>query len=148
MQTRQRIIELATEAHRQHWSPGKNVSEQTRKSQRICKVWQELVLTEFGARFSREHPLNDEGPSQKIDLVDNHDRVAYELKASPNNVHMEVYRDVFKALVFNQRNPGKAIRTLVFLAPKDGMKKLGATFPQDVQNIARGLQLELLLAAI
>ena len=92
--------------------------------------------------------MNDEGPSQKIDLVDNHDRVAYELKASPNNVHMEVYRDVFKALVFNQRNPGKAIRTLVFLAPKDGMKKLGATFPQDVQNIARGLQLELLLAAI
>ena len=102
-------------------------------------------MRELPNRFSSEVPLNNKGVTQKIDLVDDNDRVAYELKSSPNNVHMEIYRDVFKALVFNERNPQKCITTLVFLAPSEGIKKLGTTFPRDVQNISARLGLTLKL---
>jgi hypothetical protein len=74
--------------------------------------------------------------------------VAYELKSSPNNVQMEIYRDVFKALVFNLRNPDIAVKTLVLIAPKAGIEKLGKTFPKDVQAIASRLDLQLELAGI
>ena len=58
---------------------------------------------------------------------------------------MEIYRDVFKALVFNERNSETAIRKLVFVAPSEGVRRLGRTFPKDVQKIAAkvGLKLEI-----
>lgn len=145
MSTVAEVVIIAAEAHRQIWSPGKDVSEQTKKSQRICAVWQDVVLERFGARFAREVCLNESGLAQKIDLVDWEERVAYELKASPNNVHMEIYRDVFKALVYNERNPNSKLRTLVFIAPAGGIRSLGASFPRDVQAISArlGLTLEL-----
>ena len=96
---RQRLVELAAIAHRECWSHECNVSEQTRKSQNACKRWQELVLNEFAKRFTAEKAIGENSTGQKIDLVDETDRSAYELKASKNNAHMEIYRDVFKALV-------------------------------------------------
>ncbi len=142
------VVAYAAEAHRKIWSAGRDVSKQTKKSQHVCAVWQNAVLGAYRERFQAEVPLNESGPAQKIDLVDLKTRTAYELKASPNNVHMEIYRDVFKALVFNRRNPQKPIKILVFIAPKAGMQKLGKTFPGDVQTIARGLKLELILEGI
>lgn len=70
------------------------------------------------------------------------------MKVSKNNVHMEIYRDVFKSLVFNERNPRNMIKTLVFLAPAAGIKKLGQKVPKDVQAIAMRLELELILEEI
>jgi hypothetical protein len=122
MKTHQQVVALAKQAHRQHWSVGADVSKQTKKSLQTCKEWQQAVLAEFGDRFIREHPLNESGPCQKIDLLDTHARVAYEMKVSKNNVHMEIYRDVFKSLVFNERNPKNVIKRLVFLAPAAGLK--------------------------
>lgn len=148
MSTVDEIVSLAAAAHRQVWSPGKDVSEQTRKAQTVCKVWQASVLEQFGERFQAEHGLNERGPAQKIDLLDVTNGVAYELKVSPNNVHMEIYRDVFKALVFNERNPSRLIRTLVFIAPEAGMQQLGESFPKDVQAIAAKLGLQLVLRAL
>lgn len=106
------------------------------------------MVDRFGGRFAAEVCLNESGPAQKIDLVDTLSRVAYELKASPNNVHMEIYRDVFKALVFNERNPGRAVGTLVFIAPAAGIRRLGATFPKDVQTISARMGLALRLREI
>lgn len=148
MNTLQRIIAIAAHVRHQCWSQGANVSEQTKKSQATCKQWQVLVLDEFGQRFTKEKPIGGNGTGQKIDLVDEKDRVAYELKASKNNVHMEIYRDVFKVLVFNRRNPANRIRTLVFIAPKVGIDNLGKEFPKDVQAIVKGLKLELILEGI
>jgi hypothetical protein len=147
MSTEDQVVALAAEAHRTGWSAGNDVSAQTRKAQDTCKRWQQAVKKRFGGRFQGEHGINGEkaGPSQKIDLVDVEDRVAYELKASPNNVHMEIYRDVFKALVFNERNPMERITTIVFIAPTAGIQKLGARFPKDVQTISARLGLVLKL---
>lgn len=142
------VVACAAEAHGQLWSAGGNVSEQTKKSQQICILWQNHVLKRFGGRFAAEVSLNESGPAQKIDLVDAEGRVAYELKSSPNNVHMEIYRDVLKALVFNERNPKRRITTLVFIAPKIGIQKLGATFPKDVQTISARMGLTLKLREV
>ncbi len=105
MTTLDEVVMCAEEAHREIWSEGSDVSEQTKKAQKVCAVWQEVVIERFGNRFQAEVSFNESGPAQKIDLLDTEDQVAYELKSSPNNVHMEIYRDVFKALVFNERNP-------------------------------------------
>jgi len=110
--------------------------------------WQNAVLEKYGERFEAEVSLKESGPAQRIDLVDWKTRTAYELKSSPNNVHMEIYRDVFKTLVYNQRNPRKLIKTLVFIAPKAGIQKLGESFTGDVKKIAKGLKLKLILEGI
>ena len=148
MNTQGTVVEYAAKAHRRIWSAGHDVSKQTKKSQQVCKVWQHAVLGKYGERFEAEVSLNESGPAQKIDLVDWQTSTAYELKSSPNNVHMEIYRDVFKALVYNQRHPRNPIKTLVFIAPEAGIQKLGETFPGDVQKIAKGLKLELILEGI
>lgn len=62
-----------------------------------------------------------------------------------NNVHMELYRDLFKTLVFNERIQTGKIKTLVFIAPKVGIQKLGAAFPKNVQAISARLGLSLKL---
>jgi len=147
MSIEDQVVALATQAHMTCWSSGNDVSAQTRKAQDTCRRWQQSVQERFGSRFKEECSINGEkgGPSQKIDLVDVEDRVAYELKASPKNVHMEIYRDVFKALVFNERNSSERVTTLVFIAPKAGIQKLGDTFPKDVQTISARLGLVLKL---
>lgn len=144
------IVAMAARSHNFSWSSGKDVSAQTKKAQSTCLLWQQEVLKIFGPRFRCECSINGDipGPSQKIDLVDIEERVAYELKSSPNNVHMEIYRDVFKALVFNERNPANKILSLVFIAPKEGIRKLGPSFPKDVQTISAKLGLVLKIREI
>ena len=139
------VVSLALKAHEEVWSDGKEVSAQTQKAQRVCKRWQALVEEAFPDRFLAEHGLKKKGLGQKIDLVDVTNGVAYELKASPNNVHMEIYRDVFKALVFNELKPDEAVKTLVFIAPESGVKKLGVEFVEVVQRIAERQGLRLLV---
>jgi hypothetical protein len=143
------VCALAGRFHKKHYSSGSGVSEQTKKAQRVCREWQQRVLKEFpSARFEKEVSLDGRGARQKIDLVDWVTRTAYELKVSPNNIHMEVYKDVFKALVYNKRNPHKKLRRLVFIAPAAGIDRLGSEFPKDVAAITRGLKLKFSLAKI
>jgi hypothetical protein len=150
MSIEDQVVALAAQAHCAAWSAGKDVSAQTRKAQDTCKHWQQAVKERFQSRFEAECGISGEkcGPSQKIDLVDVEERVAYELKSSPNNVHMEIYRDVFKALVFNERNSSERILTLVFIAPKAGIQKLGTAFPKDVQAISARMGLILKLREV
>lgn len=148
MGTGNRIIELAVATHRQYWSPGSDVSAQTKKSNAVCREWQRRVVEEFGERCRFELSISDDRNTQKIDIVDLEERTAYELKSSRNNVHMEVYRDVFKVLVYNHRHPGNPLRKLVFLAPQDGIAKLGREFTDDVIAISSKNDLTLALGGI
>ena len=130
------VVAYAREAHKQVWTTGSNVSKQTRSAQAVCRVWQDVVRTELGDRFAAEHRLGDDDVNEKIDLVDIKERVAYELKVSENNPHMEFYRDIFKALVFNRRNPNNKLRKLIFITPEVGAVKLDKAFGDDVKAIA------------
>jgi len=144
----ERVCAIAECCHKKHYSSGKGVSEQTKKAQIVCRDWQCRVKKEFKGRFQKEVPLHEQGGRQRIDLVDFKTRTAFELKVSPNNVHMEIYKDVFKALVYNMRNPCKRLRRLVFIAPAEGIERLGADFPEDVAAICLGLGLKLQLVKI
>ena len=44
-----------------------------------------------------------------------------------------------------ERNPKERITTLIFIAPKAGIQKLGMAFPKDVQSISARLGLALKL---
>ena len=154
MRTINQVVNLALKAHQEIWAAGNNVAEQTRRAQKTCKLWQKLVADKYPKRFLAEHGLKKKGLGQKIDLVDTKDGVAYELKASPNNVHMEIYRDVFKALVFNQVNRlnkkkeveyEEPVATLVFIAPASGIARLGKEFVEVVQDIAQAQDLVLMI---
>jgi len=150
MNIEERVVALARKAHKKRWSAGKDVYTQTKKAQVTCREWQASVQREFEGRFDCECSIavNKGGRAQRIDLVDCENRTAYELKASPNNVHMEIYRDVFKSLVFNERHPGSAIRALVFIAPRSGIAKLGESFVEDVKKLASRLGLDLRICSI
>lgn len=150
MNTEDHVVALAAKAHSAGWAAGNDVSAQTRKAQNVCKCWQDAVKKKFGNRFKVECGFSEEkrGPSQKIDLLDIEERVAYELKSSPNNTHMEIYRDVFKALVFNERNPEQKITTLVFVPPDAGIEKLSGAFVEDVQAICARIGLTLKLRGL
>lgn len=140
------MLKCAATAHSEKWTRGKDVSLQTKKAQNVCKAWQNAVEQKFPGQFDREHPIREGagGSSQKIDLVSRNARTAYELKASPNNVHMEIYRDVFKVLVYNVRREKKhRMEKLVFVAPREGIAKLGDQFLVDVKAIALKLELKL-----
>jgi len=130
------VIAYARESHKQVWTTGSDVSEQTRSAQAVCKVWQDVVCREFEDRFVAEHPLGTGDINEKIDLLDTKDRVAYELKVSENNPHMELYRDIFKALVFNRRNPKHQLLKLIFITPEEGAAKLDKAFGEEVKAIA------------
>jgi hypothetical protein len=99
------IVTHAQKVHQRLWIRGTHVGTQTRLSNTVCRAWQEAVTVQYKRRLIAECPLGGVDAKQKIDLVDIESRIAYELKASPNNTHMELYRDIFKVLVFNHRNP-------------------------------------------
>ena len=149
MTAHDRIISIADEVHRRLWRQGKRVSSQTKRSTRVCKIWQALVEDLVGTRAKGEVPISKNSKNQRIDLVDIHSRTAYELKASKNNVHMEIYRDVFKVLVFNlRRDDMPRLRRLVFIAPAEGLNALGDDFIRDVRTILKSHKLRLELAPI
>lgn len=78
-------------------------------------------MTQADPKFLAEFPV--EGLGEKIDLLDTAGMVAYELKVSPNNSHMEFYRDVFKVLVHNEQTR-EPIKKLIFISPGQGARRL------------------------
>lgn len=75
-------------------------------------------------------PLGN-GLRQRIDLVDKHDLVAYELKVSPNNTHFEFYRDIFKVIIARD-NALPGLDHFVFITPEIGAQTLQRGLGQAV----------------
>jgi len=124
-------------AKKEAWQRGSDVSAQTKAAQRISLAWQNDVLTHFGKRFRNEYPVAPLG-NERIDLVDETDGIAFELKVSPNNVHFEFYRDIFKVAVRNREPQSFKIKRLVFITPEEGAAKLRGSFVKSVSAIAEG----------
>ncbi len=109
------VIRLAKEAHSSMWRLSGDESTGDKLATRITAAWQSEVQRRFGSRFQPEHPIADR-LRERIDLVDLHDGIAYELKVSPNNDHFEFYRDIFKVLVA-KNNLLPQIAAFYFLCP-------------------------------
>ncbi len=131
------VVDIAKQIHQANWSEGSHVSTQTKAAQRISGEWQNAVLKHFGARFSREYLVAALAVGyERIDLVDMHEGVAFEMKVSPKNTHFEFYRDIFKLAVHNKENQHFKLNRLVFITPKKGAEKLQSAFVKSVSTIA------------
>ena len=113
-------IETIRTIHSTVWKAKQSVSDATSTAISITRQWQAAVLTSKPS-FAAEYPVS--GLGEKIDLLDRDQMIAYELKVSPNNTHMEFYRDVFKVLAHNEVAQ-VPIRKLVFIAPGVGARRL------------------------
>ena len=82
---------------------------------------------------------------QRIDVVNVVNGIAYELKVSPNNVHMEFYRDIFKVILArDNRLPN--LERFVFLTPERSAAKLRKGMGQAVirDGVKPGLVIEVI----
>ncbi len=102
-----KIVERAREAHRLHWAMTGIEGEGDRRAALVTSTWQRDVTRNLGPGLMPEFRIG-EGLGERIDLVDTHELVAYELKVSPNNTHFEFYRDIFKVIIARDERPSGA----------------------------------------
>lgn len=133
------IVELARRAHCLHWAMTGSESEGDRRATLVTQTWQREAVTHYGPALVPEFPVGD-GLRQRIDLVDTHDLVAYELKVSPNNTHFEFYRDIFKVVIARD-NALPGLGHFVFITPEAGARTLRRGFAQAVIEHAASLRL-------
>jgi hypothetical protein len=105
---------------------GQDVSSQTKGSIRITQTWQRRLIDADPKRYISEYPVSVEMGSRghKIDLYDAVEKVAYELKVSPNNPHHEFYKDIFKIAYANRDE--KVVEKMIFCCHPVAYLKLGA----------------------
>ena len=115
------IIEALKSIHRKYRLENGDVSAHTKSAQKITKEWQTTVC---GGSVVSEVSVSPEN-NEKVDVVDLHQKVAYELKVSGKNSHHEFYKDISKVLTYNeyQSNEGKIVK-LVFISEQSGINSL------------------------
>jgi hypothetical protein len=133
------IVELAREAHQLHWAMTSVEGEGDRLAALVTSTWQSNVVTHLGQGLVPEFRIG-EGLGERIDLVDTHELVAYELKVSPNNTHFEFYRDIFKVIIARD-NALPELNHFVFITPYAGARRLHRDFPRAVIAHAASLRL-------
>lgn len=116
------ITQAAQKAHNDTWIMSGDASTGTKKAIIITKAWQDAALDAKKPWIKAEY-LVAPSVKQRVDMVDLKRGIAYELKVSPNNAHMEVYRDLFKVLVHNQYSE-KPLTKFIFITPRVSADRL------------------------
>ena len=123
------VIVAAQEAFRARVGDGATVSDHTRNAQAICKAWRAAVFDLDPSRYSCEVSVAPE-LEQRIDIYDRRDSIAFEFKVSGKNATAEFYRNVVKALLWNERR-GDKLKKLVFITEERwGRPYLDASMPK------------------
>ena len=117
-----KIVSLAREAHKLHWRATSDESTGDKQSTAVTKHWQHSVSRLDPESIRVEVPIG-KGAKERIDLVNDRDLTAYELKTSGKNPHHEFFKDIFKVITYNH-NHEKKIHTLVFITEPSGIKRL------------------------
>jgi hypothetical protein len=95
----------------------------------LAKAWRGAVHELDADRFQIEAMVAPE-LDQKIDVVDLETACAYEFKVSGKNAWAEFYKDVVKAIIWNQKRK-KKLSSLVFITEeKHGRPFLDAPMPR------------------
>ena len=116
------IVKLAREAHRDHWRATSDESTGDKQAATVTTAWQTRAILLSHGKIRKEVPISDDA-KEKIDLVDDRDMTAYELKNSGKNPHHEFYKDIFKVITYNHKHMDK-LRTLVFITEPVGIERL------------------------
>ncbi len=124
------VVRLAGEVHANHWQMSGNVSTGDQLATLITSTWQKRLQEAVPGRFEIEYKIAPH-LNQRIDVVDVVNGITYELKVSPNNVHMEFYRDIFKVILARDNRLPNLTR-FVFLTPENSAAKLKRGMGQAV----------------
>ena len=138
------VVEAAREAHATHWRMSGDEGTGDKLAKLITDKWQAKLKNHNQERFAIEYQVASH-LKERIDVVDLVSGIAYELKVSPNNVHMEFYRDIFK-VILTRDNRLSHLKKFVFLTPAQGASKLrrgmGKAVIDDAEKI--GLSIEVI----
>jgi hypothetical protein len=123
------VIAAAQQAFLARLADGATVSDHTRNAQAICKAWRAAVFDMDPSRYQCEVSVAPE-LEQRIDIYDRKASFAFEFKVSGKNATAEFYRNVVKALLWNERRADK-LRKLAFITEeKWGRPYLDASMPK------------------
>lgn len=142
----QDVVLAAREARNRIWRSTGHESSGTKLASLVTSTWQEAVCERDPKRFCAEFRIAAHLDA-RIDLVDRLDGIGYELKVSPNNVHMEVYRDAFKVLAAREFNEPR-LKRFIFIAPEESLLKLRSGLFAEAAKISRRLDLVMELQGI
>lgn len=117
-----RIIQSAQKAHLKYWSPTSDESIGDKQATAVTTAWQEVVLSIAPKRFRKEVKIGS-NVKARIDIVDDVEHIAYELKVSGKNPHLEFFKDIFKVITYNHNHRVK-LRKLIFLTESTGLNRL------------------------
>jgi hypothetical protein len=138
------VVKAARDAHKAHWQMSGDESTGDKLARLVTDKWQSDLKTNYQERFAIEYQVANH-LRERIDVVDLVAGVAYELKVSPNNVHMEFYRDIFKVILARD-NKFSHLKRFVFLTPTAGanrlMRGMGKAVIEDASRI--GLSIEVI----
>lgn len=123
------VVAAAQEAFRARVAEGATVSEYTRNAQSICKAWRAAVFDLDPSRYQCEVSVAPE-LEQRIDIFDRRSSVAFEFKVSGKNATAEFYRNVVKALLWNERRVDKLSKLVFITEERWGRPYLDAAMPR------------------
>jgi hypothetical protein len=119
--TTDEVVNTLVGIYKMHRKSTGTVSEHTKSAQAITREWQDQLAR---AGFKKEVAVSTDN-NEAIDLVDQDNQIAYELKVSGKNPHHEFFKDIFKVLTYNHNNRGeKSLKKFVFVTEKAGVEKL------------------------
>ena len=140
------VVTAARTAHTTHWRKSGDESTGDKLAKLITDTWQRELTKSGDGRFAIEYQVADH-LRERIDVVDLIAGTAYEMKVSPNNVHMEFYRDIFKVILARD-NRLATLRRFVFLTPTAGAAKLNRGMGKAVTKDASRLGLSIEVVAL
>ena len=124
----QKITELAQSAFSARIQNG-NVSAHTKNAQSVAKTWMTTCWNLDKDRMQIEVSIHP-GLNQRIDVLDTKEMIAYEFKVSGKNATAEFYKDIVKAILWNEERENK-IKKLVFITEEShGRRFLDAAMPK------------------
>jgi len=117
------IVQIARAAHNHHWRATSSQPVGNTQAKIVTETWQKNVLSINPSRFQTEVPVGG-NIHERMDLIDNSNRIAYEFKVSGKNPKHEFYKDIFKVFAYNFNNPNNKLQKLVFITEPAGIKSL------------------------
>ena len=117
------VINAAKSAHAKYWHSSGDEGTGDKLAKLVTDTWQK-ALESHNDSLKIEYLIAPCcGLKERIDVVDVVSGIAYEMKVSHNNPHMEFYRDIFKVLIARD-NGFPHLKRFVFLTPKKGAEHL------------------------
>jgi hypothetical protein len=123
------VVQAAQAAFASRVASSASVSDHTKNAQAICKAWRSAVFDLDAVRYQCEVSVAPE-LEQRIDILDRATATAYEFKVSGKNATAEFYRNVVKALLWNERRTDKLARLIFITEESWGRRYLDASMPK------------------